>query len=156
MAKTDKIITSAQTLTETFVDLGGEIVTNNLATNSLQGVGYIDFVVWLNITPNDSENITIRALAKQGEGFTNEYNFPLKVVKNTETQVKKNTFRFRATDLDEPIILSLKLKECIPVIQLQVKAGVMGLSAGEVTTAEYSVCSGFAESERILDLINRR
>ena len=122
---TGNIITSPQTITGSWVDLGVEI----------ESLDYSFFGAYIVLDINDSEDVEFRFRGLNVTGGT-EYYLPLKVIKNDRVDVKDFPYRIHV-DEDQNFILGTELDIIIPIIKLQVRALTVGATAGIVTSATY-------------------
>lgn len=114
--------TTAQNVTDSWVDLGVEIVA----------FGYNKIGLWLDIDINDSNNIQIRALAKNSNiNTTNEYALPIQTVGTSDVKVEKEYFEFNV-DEDAKYLLEIDTGGHATEVQIQVKAGTVGGTAGQI------------------------
>lgn len=111
------LITSPQTVTGSFVDIGDEI-----RTNQIEG-----FMAFIELNINDSLNVRIRALAKHASGATSEYVLPIKTISTNQVNLEDEFFEF-AEDIDQNMAIELTTNWTIPFVQLQVSAGTVGAS----------------------------
>ena len=107
----------AQVLTAAYADFGGEINCLN----------YDKLKLYLTIDANDSENISIKALAKLEEGATEEYDLPSVssgAVDKLAYEINYDTDGYQCLDFD---LTGVKR------IQLQIIAGTLGDTPGQVS-----------------------
>ena len=109
----EQLISSAQTLTGSWVNLGNEL--------SVKGSRLIG--LWSLLTVNDSLNVQARILIRHTSGG-DDYVLPTKSM-------------MPAQDTDE--MVTWELDALIPFVQFQVKAGTVGGTAGQVTAADVTV-----------------
>ena len=127
MSSIDKVIvliSVAQFLTDTWVNLGSEIDTRGEDTLG----------VWINLDINDTLNARMRALAKHELGGTDEYFLPIRTVSAADVKVEDEYIEF-ANDTDQKMLLEVGLDNIIPFVQMQVQAGTVGASAGRIVSA---------------------
>lgn len=123
-----QLITSPQTLTGSWVDLGAEV-----EVNQHNRIG-----IWLNVDINDSQNVRLRALAKLGQNAANEYNLLIKNVSASSVAVESEFFEFNV-DADQLAVLEVVTNGLVPFVQFQVQAGTVGASAGQIDEADYTL-----------------
>jgi hypothetical protein len=122
---TKKIVTvksSSQALTDTLADLGSEINV----------VGFDSINLYLNVDINDSSNVTVAILGKLEEGGTVEYYLPFDTLGTAKTLVDKSLYEINY-DADGGQVVSVPLYGA-SFVQVQVKAGTVGASAGNITS----------------------
>lgn len=127
MSSVDKVvalISAAQTLTEAWKNLGSEIDT--------RGISALGVFISLNI--NNTLNARIRALAKRESGSADEYVLPIRTVSTSDVKIEDEYLEFN-NDVDQEMLLSWELDGIIPFVQLQVMAGTVGASAGQIISA---------------------
>lgn len=122
--KVTELIAAAQTLTGAWVNLGFEIDTRWDDTLG----------VWIDLDINDTENARIRALAKHESEGADEYVLPIKTVSTSDVKVEDEYTEWN-NDIDQKMLLGVELKKVIPFVQLQVMAGTVGASAGQIVSA---------------------
>lgn len=122
------LITSPQDLTAGWADLGGEIKTD----------GYRYFTLWIFLDINVSNNARFQLLAKIENGGTHEFDFPISSVGSSIVKLEDEDFEFNV-DADQKMIKIIDLKNTIPWVQVQVMAGTVGGTAGQIDGAWYSM-----------------
>lgn len=120
------LISVAQNLTANWVDLGGEISTANV-----QHIG-----VYINLDINDSNNARVRLLAKHTSAGADEYTLPIRTVSASVVSVEGEYIEFNV-DADQKVILEFTLDGVVPFCQIQVQAGTVGATAGQIDGAHY-------------------
>lgn len=120
----ETLVGAAQDLTAAFADLGAEIPMS----------GYKKLGVWLTIDINDSENARIKALAKHTSGGSEEYNLPIESIAPDVITIQDEYYEFN-DDSDQLVLLTIETNNIVPYIQLQVEAGVVGGTAGQIDKA---------------------
>ncbi len=126
MAIVRDLLTSPQTVTDSWVDVGTEIGTD----------GYNDIAFWIKLTINDSNNVQFRALAKYVEAHADEYEIMTETYsggKNTEDA----TVHELNSDSNQKVMFHIPLKGDTPVIQFQVKALTVGASGATIDEVKY-------------------
>ena len=119
---------TAQDFTDSWVDIGSEIQTE----------GYRNLLLWLNVDINDTNNPRIRILAKRAYGGTDEYVLPIKTIGTSDVKVEDEYIELN-DDADQKIVLSWNLDNLMPVVQVQIQAGTVGASAGQIESIYYSL-----------------
>ena len=114
-AKVGSLLSAAQDVTASWVDLGSEVETWGSQTITL----------WVNVDINSSNNIRVRALAKHTSAGTDEYVFPIETAGTSDVDVEDHYFEFNV-DADQKMILNWNLNGTVPYIQFQVQAGTVG------------------------------
>jgi len=114
--KAKAIISAAQDLTGAYADLGGVIDCR----------GYDKLGLYIDLDVNDSSTNTLRILPIKESDGTDEYE-PL-----TATD-----YVYTLGDTDKKIFIPFDTDNRIPFIQIQVKAGTVGTTAGQIDAAEY-------------------
>lgn len=120
------LITSAQVLTANFANFGSLI----------NAKGFTSIGVFIKLNINDSLNVQLKAIGRTEEAGTDDYLLPIKSVSLTAgtVKVKEGVFEFDS-DADQLLIIEIETGNLIPFIQLQVKAGTVGASAGQIDDA---------------------
>lgn len=126
MALVNTLKSTPQNFTVSWVDYGGEIGTD----------GHDNLSIWLNIDINDTQDARIRLLAKHTEGGADEYVFPIKTETASVVNVEDEYFEF-TTDEDAKRVLSFTLDSIIPFVQVQIQAGTVGATTGQVLDSKY-------------------
>ncbi len=129
--KGDILSGTAQTLTDSWVDLGVEIYCD----------GYNTLGVFLDVDINSSANVRIRALGKHTTAHANEYQLPVMPVVSVDgtsdavLQVSNDNYIELNNDADQKIFVEFPLSNAVPYVQLQVEAGTVGATAGQILSA---------------------
>lgn len=119
------LISSAQSFTGAWANLGGELDTFKKK----------NFFLWIDYTRGTSTGIKVRILAKDAFSGALEYSFPIKTTAATAVNLEPNVYTF--TDgQDYTQMLEVELNKGIPVLQVQVMATVAG--NGTVDVAKWS------------------
>lgn len=92
-------------------------------------------MVWLNIDINDSQNVRVRAVGKLSKNAANEYNLPIKTTSSSQVTIQDEFMEFN-DDADQKVLLEIVTNGLIPFVQLQVEAGTVGASAGQIDEAD--------------------
>lgn len=115
------VLTTAQDFTDGWVDVGSEIDTR----------GYEYALIWTQLDINNSENCRIRALCKRASAATAEYEMPIYSAGTTDIGLEGGYYEW-TTDEDQYSLLEINLKGLIPYVQLQILAGTVGNTAGQL------------------------
>lgn len=121
-----KLLTSNQTLTAGWVNLGAEINCE----------GALSIALWIDLDVNNSTNVRIRALARNAAGGS-DYVFPIKTTYASNVKVQSEYIELDV-DADQKIILETTLDGLVPFVQFQVMAEVAGVPAGIILSANRS------------------
>ena len=119
------IITSPQTITDSWTDLGLQIQT----------IDYSFFSTYLDIDINDSKNVQFRFRGIYDTGGA-DFIIPLKTIKKDKVLLDDVYYEVNS-DADQKIILQTDMDQNIKFIKLQVKVGTVGATAGIINTAKY-------------------
>ena len=109
------IITSPQTCTTSWVDLGDEIDVSQYRRTG----------IWLDVDINDSANVRVRALAKLAPNAVLEYTPVIKTISATDIGIIGGYYEL-TSDTDQQVYFELETNGLIPVIQWQVQIGTDG------------------------------
>lgn len=118
------LISAAQNLTGAWADLGSEVKTS----------GFQHLGLWLNVDINDSSDVRVRVLAKHTEAHADEFSLPIKTVGASSVAIEDEYFEL-TDDADQKILIGVDLDGIVPVIQIQVMAGTLGATAGQIDGA---------------------
>lgn len=121
------LISTPQTLTTSFADLGGEIDCK----------GYKTLWLWVKLTIQQSSGVQIKALAKHTASGTEEYNMPIETV--SSTLISLNPQIFQLPDASDLYVVEIKVSNACPYIQWQVKMSTDGGTDGTIDTAHYTL-----------------
>lgn len=128
MSLVNEVLTSsAQNFTASWADLGSEIKTETFANLGL----------WLNIDINDTLDARFRALARHTDGG-DKYVFPIKINTATVVNVEDEYCEF-TTNEDAFRVIGITLDKILPFIQIQIQAGTVGASVGQVLNSKYTL-----------------
>lgn len=122
------LISSAQNLTGSWVDLGSEIKTE--AQKTLAVFAVLDI--------NDSLNARVRFLGKHASAHADEFTLPIRTISSSDVKLEPEYLELN-TDADQKMILSVELYKVVPYVQVQVQAGTVGASAGQIDSAVYTM-----------------
>lgn len=123
------IISAAQTVTASWVDLG--------ASFEIPTAGYNTMGIWFKMTVQNSTGVQIQALAKHTPEGTEEYSFPIESVSSSLIEISPELIQF--PNSNGLYLIKLKLDNIIPYIQLQIKATAVGATAATIDTLYYSL-----------------
>lgn len=121
-----QLITAAQNLTASWADLGSPIPVNQYARIGL----------YARLDINDSLNARIRAIAMRGQADTVDYTFPISTVGTSDVKIEAEYLEFN-TDADQNMIFEIITNGIAPYVQIQVQAGTVGATAGQIDEADY-------------------
>lgn len=123
-----ELITSQQTLSTTWVDLGSEI---NLSR-------YNHVCLWVNLVISDSTNVRERVIAKHTAAGANEYSIPIQTVSASDVKVEPEYKEFNV-DADQKMVNCWDIDNAIPLVQFQIQAGAVGTVAGVISSAQFTL-----------------
>jgi hypothetical protein len=118
------IITSPQTVTNAWADLGSE-----LDMTSWKRMG-----IWLDVTINNSNNVRVRALAKRLANGALEYPIMIKTISATDVKLQPGYYELDS-DSNQQAYFEVETNGLIPVIQWQVEAGTVGVAGATINSA---------------------
>ena len=118
--------TAPQTITNAWVDVGGEIKTET----------YKYLTIWVNIDIGTSTNIRLRALSKHTSAGTDEYFDALYTPGSSDIKAESEYIEFNV-DEDKKYKLVYDLKNSTNYIQLQVQSSNAG--DGQIDSCYYSL-----------------
>jgi hypothetical protein len=122
--------TTAQDLTTSWVDIGGEI--------NITGYRYLH--LWINLDINSTNNARFRVLFKRESAGTDEYGYYTKSSSNGVSTITGNGHYYEfGTDADQKIVVDIGLKSGYPYCQVQVSCGTVGATAGQIDSIYYSL-----------------
>lgn len=116
---------TAQDFTASWVDYGSEISTD----------GFDNMSVWLDIDINNSQDARMRILSKHTSGGA-EYVHSIEVITASVVNTEDEYFEF-TTDEDQKRVIEITLDDVIPYVQVQIQAGTVGATAGQVLDSKY-------------------
>ena len=119
---------SEQTLTNSWADVGGEIVTD----------GHDDIGLWIKLTINNSNNIQFRFLGKHVEEHADEYELMSETFSSGK-DIEDPHIHELNSDTDQKIFLHFSLKGEIPVLQMQAKVLTVGVTGATLDEVKYSL-----------------
>jgi hypothetical protein len=122
------LIAVAQDFTANMVDLGGEITCG----------GYKYLRVWLTLDINDSTDCRVAVLGKHTTAGAVEAPYdPNKWTVRDSTLSATGTYREWNTDADGEYIIEIELDNAMPFVQIQIQAGTVGGTAGQIDASSY-------------------
>ena len=122
------LVTVAQDLTGAWADCGAEIQTD----------GYRYLGLYVNLDINLSNDARIRVLAKRASTGDDEYVLPIKTVGASDIKVEDSYYEFN-DDADQKVFIPIELTNLIPFVQVQVMAGTVGGTAGQIDSLYYTL-----------------
>jgi len=125
-----QLITTPQTLTTSWVDLGDQVDMTK----------YTRCGIWLNIDINDSNNVRIRALPKLAKNAAFEYTLPIRTVGANVVTVEPEYFEY-GTDADGLGILEIRTRGLVPYVQFQVQVSAAGATPAQIDNADITFSS---------------
>ena len=120
-------ISAAQNFTANWVDLGSEIDCR----------GYSKVGIFLKVTANNSLGMRFRLVGLQATGGTDLFPLPIKVTSSTSVTVNPEYVEL-ASNTDQNIVFSWETENLIPYAKIQIEAGTVGATAGQIATAQVS------------------
>jgi len=123
------LISSAQGITNSYVDLGGEIVMEEFRY----------FGLWVDYTVGTSTNIEFRAIQKHGSDHADEFSSQIETVGASATLLEDDIKQFNV-DASGKALVIFDTKGLAPYIQIQVKDAADG--SGTIDTAVYTKSNG--------------
>ena len=121
------LITTAQDLTTSWVDLGSEIDV----------AGYGQLHLWLTIDINLGANVRVRVLDKHTEDGTEEYVRPILTPSLSVVLAEPEYLEFNV-DEDNKYHLAFDVDRVTAYCQVQVQAGTVGATKAQIDAAYYS------------------
>lgn len=124
------LISSAQTLTASFADVGAEI--------NAKGYKYVYYYVTVDI--NNSNDVRLKFLAKHESGGSEEYVMDHALINASDTALSATDDYIEvATDADQLIIVRVPVDNAIPFVQMQASVGTAGATAADLDAVRYSL-----------------
>lgn len=117
-----------QTLTADWVDYGTEIACGNKE----------NFLLWLELDINDSENVQVRGRLRYLEGYSKVFDTPNREVDAGVTKIQPDVYEYEV-DADQNVPLQWQLDKAIASIQIQIKAGTVGATPGAILSGYYTM-----------------
>lgn len=114
------IKTTAQDVTASWADLGAELTCEDCKTAAF----------WFKVDINSSQNVRLRVLGKHTSGG-DAYTLPIRTVSASDVKIESEYFEFNV-DADQNVVIAATLDGVIPFVQLQVMAGTVGATAGQI------------------------
>ena len=127
MATIHDLKATPQNFTASWVDYGVEIGTD----------GHDRISIWTDLDINDTKNARMRLVGRHTKAG-DDYDFLIKTIYDTHISVKNEYLEF-ATDADGKSVISFELDEIVPFIQVQIQAGTVGATAGQILSSKYSL-----------------
>lgn len=93
--------------------------------------------IYITLDINDSQDVRLRVVAN-GDGTSEPFVFPIKTVSSTNVKVDAEYFEFN-TDADQSMLIPIDLGGIVDGIRIQVMAGTVGASAGQIVTLNYKL-----------------
>lgn len=124
------LISSAQTLTNAWADLGDRIAcgdTKNIA-------------LWLNVDINDTQNLQIRMVCFTGETATDTYVPVIDTPSASKVSIEAEVIELNV-DADTKIVRQFDIMDQVYFIKFQVMAGTVGATPGKISEAFVSMSS---------------
>jgi hypothetical protein len=118
--------TAPQTLTASFVDVGGEMNVEN----------YKQLWLYFDVDINSSNNVTFQVLSKGLDG--NWYYLPVETAGTAKTLVDPSVYELNV-DADQKQTVKFPVVGAC-VVKVQVKAGTLGSPAAIILSAEWMAC----------------
>lgn len=128
MAIVHDLKNTPQNFTTSWVNHGSEISTD----------GHEGISLWFNMDVNDTIDMRIRILAKHTRGGADVYTFPIETISDSVINVKDEYVEF-STDTDGKRVISFNLEQVIPFVQVQIQAGTVGATAGQILDSKYII-----------------
>ena len=128
MSKIITLLSSPQTVTASWADIGSEITTD----------GYEDIGLWIKVTINNSQDVELRTQAKHESGGSDEYEMMTETITaglETEDPIVYELNR----DQDQDVYFHVPLRGEIPYLQVQVKAGTVGATGATIDEIKYDL-----------------
>jgi len=122
----EQLVTSAQDITTSWVDMGNEI--------DVRGFTQLNLYVTLDI--NDGVDVRIKALGKHEFGGTDEFDFSIETEAASDIKIEPKYIEFN-TDVDQLQVIKFETFG-VPYIQIQ----VMAVTAGDEVTGETAAAIG--------------
>jgi len=119
-----QLVTSAQDLTAAWVDLGSEY--------EVAGARFVG--VYVNLDINSSSDARIRFLGKHTGAHADEFVLPIRTVGASDVKVEDEYIEFN-TDADQKMLIGADLDGVVMFLQVQVQAGTVGVTAGQIDDA---------------------
>jgi len=124
------LLAENQTLTGTFAKLG----TGVLVIPTSIKFSFITLSLEINI--NDSKNLQVKPLFEDDVGDL--FHFPLENVRKDKVTVVP-LFKEFDDDVDQKILVEFELDATIDLVQIHVRVGTVGATAGIITKAQFNL-----------------
>lgn len=122
------LISSAQTLTGSFADLGNEINAS----------GYKYVTLYLTIDINSSNDVRIKVLGKHTVAGSEEFVFDPDLLNAADTTASTSYIEFD-TDADQLATVRIPVDNALPVLQIQASVGTVGATGADIDAAYYTL-----------------
>lgn len=122
------LVSSAQTLTASFADLGNEIDAS----------GYKYVTLYLTIDINSSNDVRIKVLGKHTVAGSEEYVFDPDLLNAADTTASTSYIEFD-TDADQLATVRIPVDNALPVLQIQASVGMVGATGADIDAAYYTL-----------------
>lgn len=122
------LISAAQDFTNAWAQLG----TTEIDCRKFNNIG-----AFLKITANNSLGMRFRIMGRHTTGSSDLFPMPCKVVTGTSVIVSPEYIEL-ATNASQNMVLEFNTDNIIPYAIIQIQAGTVGATAGQVATAHYS------------------
>lgn len=124
------LLAENQTLTASFVQLG----TSSLVIPTALKFSFLTLAI--DLTINNSKNVQIKPFFEDTNGDL--YEFPLESVKINKVTVIP-LFKELDNDVDQRILVEFGLDNTIDLVQIQVRAGILGVTPGVINKAQFNL-----------------
>jgi len=125
MAIVNTLKGTAQDFTASWVDYGPVVSSD----------GFDNMTIWIDIDINNTQDARIRILAMHISGG-DEYVHAIEKTTPSVINVEDEYFEF-TTDEDKKRVLKIALDGVIPCVQVQIQAGTVGATAGQILDSKY-------------------
>lgn len=123
----ETLISSPQELTSSWANLG----------SPLDMISFSRLGLFFTLDVNDSQNVRVRALGMRTSTDQTGFSFPLTTPSTTSVGLEPEYYEI-TTDADGSFVLEVGTNFLVPYVQIQVMAGTVGATAGEITQADAS------------------
>jgi len=125
--------TAPQDLTAAWAAIGGD--DSELAVDGARFFG-----LWLDLDINSSQDVRVRLVGRYTTGG-DDYVLPIKTVSSSDVKIEDDYVELN-DDADQKIIISWDLDCIFPFVEIQVQAGVVGATAGQIDGAQVTTGRG--------------
>ena len=122
------LLSSPQTVTASWVDIGAEIES---------GLSE-DIGLWIKVTINSSANVDFRLQVKHTSAHADEYEIMDETI-TAGVEAEYPQIHELSRDQDQKIFFHIKLSGETPIVQLQVKAGTVGATGATIDEVRYNL-----------------